>query len=111
MLDLRSWEGHRTSRRAHDAKLVAGGDGGDAGDLGAARGVLAVGESRQSLSGTRTQFGAMHWKFGWQSVSALHEVLQPPEPHAKPFGHEPPATDVQPSKKRSGQRPVGGHSA
>jgi hypothetical protein len=46
--------------------------------------------SRQSLSGTRTQFGAEHAKFVWQSPLLEQVVLQPLVPHAKPFGHEPP---------------------
>jgi len=42
--------------------------------------------SRQSLSGTRTQFGAVHVKFVWQSLSLEHDVLHMFVPHANPFG-------------------------
>lgn len=43
----------------------------------------------------RTQLGALHAKFGWQSPGPAQVVLHEAAPQANPFGHEPPTTELQ----------------
>ncbi len=52
--------------------------------------------SRQSLSATRTQSGAVQVKLVWQSAGCAHEVRQALLPQAKPLAQLPPVPALQP---------------